>query len=61
MLTQGNVSDMAAAPALLERASGMRYLLGDKGYDADPAAIATRNRHNSGHPRAAKPQAQNPL
>jgi transposase len=35
MLTAGNVSDVAAAPALLERASGMRYLLGDKGYDAD--------------------------
>ncbi len=35
MLTPGNVSDVAAAPALLEHASGMRYLLGDKGYDAD--------------------------
>jgi len=35
MLTPGNVSYVAAAPALLERASGMRYLLGDKGYDAD--------------------------
>lgn len=35
MLTAGNVSDVAAAPALLKRASGMRYLLGDKGYDAD--------------------------
>jgi transposase len=35
MLTAGNVSDVAAAPALLERASRMRYLLGDKGYDAD--------------------------
>jgi len=35
MLTPGNVSDMKAAPALLERARPMRYLLGDKGYDAD--------------------------
>lgn len=35
MLTPGNVSDITAAPVLLERANGMRYLLGDKGYDAD--------------------------
>lgn len=35
MLTPGNVSDMKAAPALLECAGRMRYLLGDKGYDAD--------------------------
>ncbi len=35
MLTAGNVSDVTAAPALLERAGRMRYLLGDKGYDAD--------------------------
>ena len=35
MLTPGNVSDMKAAPALLERAGRMRYLLGDKGYDRD--------------------------
>ena len=35
MLTPGNVSDMKAAPALLERVGRMRYLLGDKGYDAD--------------------------
>ena len=35
MLTPGNVSDVKAAPALLERAGPMRYLLGDKGYDAD--------------------------
>lgn len=35
MLTPGNVSDMKAGPALLERAGRMRYLLGDKGYDAD--------------------------
>lgn len=35
MLTPGNVSDIKAAPALPERAGHMRYLLGDKGYDAD--------------------------
>ena len=35
MLTSGNISDVTAAPALLERAGRMRYLLGDKGYDAD--------------------------
>ncbi len=35
MLTAGNVSDVKAAPALLERAGRMRYLLGDKGYDGD--------------------------
>jgi hypothetical protein len=33
MLTSGNVSDVKAAPALLERAGPMRYLLGDKVYD----------------------------
>lgn len=35
MLTPGNVSDIKAVPALIERAGRMRYLLGDKGYDAD--------------------------
>ena len=35
MLTPGNVSDVKAAPALLQHAGRMRYLLGDKGYDAD--------------------------
>ena len=29
----GSVSDWKAAPGLLKRASRMRYLLGDKGYD----------------------------
>ncbi|WP_394022045.1 hypothetical protein [Xanthobacter pseudotagetidis] len=31
----GGVSDLKAAPGLLERAVPMRYLPGDKGYDAD--------------------------
>lgn len=35
MLTPSKVSDIKAAPALLERAGRMRYLLGDIGYDAD--------------------------
>jgi hypothetical protein len=30
MLTPGNVSDVKAAPALIERAGRRRYLLGDK-------------------------------
>lgn len=42
MLTPGNVSDIKAAPALLERAGRMRYLLGDKGYDADSLRRALR-------------------
>ncbi|QXT37805.1 transposase [Sphingomonas sanguinis] len=35
MLKAGDVSDLKAAPALIERAGRMRYLLADKGYDAD--------------------------
>ena len=42
MLTPGNVSDVTAAPALIERAGRMRYLLGDKGYDADRLRRALR-------------------
>ena len=34
-LTPGNVSDITVAPGLLTRASGARYVLADKGYDAD--------------------------
>lgn len=34
-LTAGNMSDTKAAPALLEGLRGARYVLGDKGYDAD--------------------------
>lgn len=43
MLTAGNVSDMKAAPALLERAGCMGYLLGDKGYDADRLRALARD------------------
>jgi transposase len=35
MPTAGNVGDAKATPALLERAERMRYLVGDKGCDAD--------------------------
>ena len=35
ILTPGNVSDITVAPALLARAKGVRYLLADKGYDAN--------------------------
>lgn len=42
MLTAGNVSDVTAAPALLERAGRMRHLLADKGYDADRLRGAVR-------------------
>lgn len=34
-LTAGNVSDVKTTPVLLERTRRMRYLVGDKGYDAD--------------------------
>ena len=34
-LTAGNVSDIAVAPELLSGLRGARYLLADKGYDAD--------------------------
>lgn len=42
MLTPGNVSDIKAAPALLERGGRMQYLLGDKGYDADSVRRSLR-------------------
>lgn len=35
MLTPGNVADVKAAPELLARMGRSRYLLADKGYDAD--------------------------
>jgi len=43
MLTAGNVSDIKAAPALLQRAGRMRYLLADKGYDADQLRRSLRD------------------
>ncbi len=44
MLTAGNVSDVKAAPTLLENAGRMRYLLGDKGYDASKRGLKTAER-----------------
>ncbi len=35
LLTPGNVSDITVANDLIKRAVGMRYLIADKGYDAD--------------------------
>ena len=35
ILTAGNVSDITVAPTLIARAAGARYVLADKGYDAD--------------------------
>lgn len=43
MLTPGNVSDIKAAPALLQRAGRMRYLLADKSYDADQLRRSLRD------------------
>lgn len=42
MLTPGTVSDVKAAPALLERPGPLRYLLGDKGYSADRLPRSSR-------------------
>jgi transposase len=35
LLTPGNVSDITVADDLIKRAVGLRYLIADKGYDAD--------------------------
>jgi len=43
MLTAGNASDVKAAPALLKQAGRMRYLLADKGYDADQLRRSLRD------------------
>lgn len=42
-LTPGNVADVTAAPALLARAAGARYILADKGYDADALRRSLRH------------------
>jgi transposase len=44
MLTPGNVSDIAAANDLIDRAGSMRYLIADKGYDADAFRQRLRSR-----------------
>jgi transposase len=48
MLIPGNVSDIAAAPALVSRLGGARYLLADKCYDAD--ALRRNLRHSGAGP-----------
>ena len=42
MLTPGNVVDVKAAPELLARMGRARYVIADKGYDADPLRRALR-------------------
>ena len=42
MLTPGNVADVPAASALLARMGRARYVLADKGYDADPLRRSLR-------------------
>lgn len=42
-LTAGNVSDMKAAPTLLSGLTGARYVLADKGYDANSLRKLLRN------------------
>jgi len=42
LLTPGNVSDITVADDLIKRAGGMRYLIADKGYDADALRISLR-------------------
>ena len=43
MPTAGNVSDVKAAPAFLKHSVRMRYLLADKGYDADQLQRSLRD------------------
>ena len=43
-LTAGNVADVKAVPDLLPRLSGTRYLIADKGYDADGLRRELRDR-----------------
>lgn len=42
MLTPGNVADVRAAPDLLARMGRTRYVLADKGYDADALRLSLR-------------------
>lgn len=44
MLTAGNVSDMAAAPGLLSSLKRARYVVADKGYDANSLRKVLRER-----------------
>lgn len=42
MLTPGNVAEVTAAPELPARIGRARYVLADKGYDADPLRRSLR-------------------
>jgi transposase len=48
LLTPGNIHDATAAPELLAQLDGARYVLGDKGYDAD--ALRAMIRQQGGRP-----------
>jgi hypothetical protein len=65
MPTAGTISDIKAAPALLQRAERMRYLLADEGYDAAQlrARCGTKVlfRHTPLHPPAHHPVWQGSL
>ena len=45
MVTPGNVSDVTVAPDLLAGVKGARYILADKGYDADTLRHSVRRVH----------------
>ena len=64
-----NLSDVTVAPALLERVKPMRYLISDKGYDADRLRRSLRaagitpvipGRRNRGCVRAAADSSTEP-
>ena len=61
MLTPGNISDIKAAPALLEHAGRVRYLLGDQGYDADSLQFTPSGRRHPGHSWTQQPEARHLL
>ncbi len=42
LLTPGNIHDITAAPELLAKLSGARFILGDKGYDSDALRATIR-------------------
>ena len=57
MLTPGNVSDVTVAPELLTGLEGARYVLADKGYDADALRRTLRRaRGRPGDPGPHHPQ-----
>lgn len=61
MLTAGNISDIKAAPTVLERAGRMRHLLRVKGYDTDGCAARYVRPALPRLPRPSQSQARHPL